>query len=124
MRLAAEALSTDARRTLQELTQEMERAARVGDRPAWFKADIRWHEILSNGCPNQLLGQMAMQARNRLHNRGADNQVSDQYLIEGTQEHRQVLEAILVGEGETASQLMLEHIRNVRENMFKRLVRY
>ena len=124
MRLAAEALPAGACQTLQELTQEMERAARAGDRPAWFKADIRWHEILSNGCPNQLLGQMAMQARNRLHNRGADNQVSDQYLIEGTQEHRQVLEAILAGEGETASQLMLEHIRNVRENMFRRLVRY
>jgi DNA-binding GntR family transcriptional regulator len=124
VRLVAGSLSAQTRQTLQELTQEMERAARAGDRPAWFKADIRWHEILSDSCPNQLLGQMAVQARNRLHNRGADNQVTDQYLIEGTLEHKQVIEAVIEGQGDLAKQIMLDHLRNVRENMFKRLVRY
>jgi len=124
VRLAAESLPADARETLQELTREMIQAAKSGNRPAWFHADIKWHEILSGTCPNQLLGQMAMQARNRLHNRGADNQVSDEYLLEGTLEHKQVLDAVLAGQGETAKELMLEHIRSVRENMFKRLVRF
>ncbi len=124
MRLVAETMFAETRQTLRELTQEMERAAKSGDRPAWFKADIRWHEILSESCPNRLLGQMAMQARNRIPNKGADNQVTDQFLIEGTLEHRDILEAILTGNGESAKQLMLDHIRNVKENMFKRLVRY
>jgi DNA-binding GntR family transcriptional regulator len=124
VRLAAEALSEKAREILQELTLEMDRAARAGDRPAWSKADIQWHETLADTCPNRLLGQLVVQARNRIYNMGADNHVTDQYLIDGTVEHMQIVEAILGRDGEKAEQLMREHIRHVRENMFKRLARY
>lgn len=123
VRLAAEALPSHQREVMQSLTQEMEYAAKSGDRAAWSKIDIKWHEMLNNSCPNRLLGQMAMQARNRMHKVGADNRVTDQYLIEGSLEHRQIIEAILAGDGETAEQLMREHIKTLRENMFKRLTR-
>jgi DNA-binding GntR family transcriptional regulator len=124
IRLAAEALPEKKRETLQELTAEMERAARAGDRPGWSKADIQWHEILTDHCPNRLLGQMVLQARNRIYHIGADNHVPDQYLIEGTLEHKQIVEAILARDGELAERLMLEHLRHVRDNIFKRLARY
>lgn len=124
VRLAAESLADPERQMLQQLTQEMEQAARAGNRPGWSKADIHWHETLSNSCPNRLLGQMVLLARNRIYNIGADAHVTDQYLIDGTLEHKQIVEAIASRDGEAASQLMVEHIRHVRENMFKRLVRY
>jgi DNA-binding GntR family transcriptional regulator len=124
VRLVAETLPPLEREMLQTLTQQMEQAARSGDRAAWSKADIKWHEILNDFCPNRLLGQFAMQARNRIHKVGADNHVPDQYLVEGTLEHKQIVEAILANDGETAERLMLEHIKNVRANMFKRLTRY
>lgn len=120
-RLAAEAMSADALKTLQELTQEMVRAAKAGDRPAWSKADIQWHEILCTTCPNRLLGELVLQARNRMHHKGSDEHVTDQYLIDGTMEHKEVVDAIVAGDGETAEKLMREHIRQVRENMFVRL---
>ena len=124
VRLAAEALSAQARETLRNLTEEMEQAAAAGDRPAWSRADIKWHEILCASCPNQLLGELVIQTRNRMYHKGSDDHVSDQYLIEGTREHKQVIDAVLVGDGEQAEQLMRKHIRQLRENMFKRLVRY
>ena len=124
VRLAAEALPEDEGTVLQDLTAEMERVARAGDRTAWTKLDIKWHEFLSHSCPNHLLGQMVLQARNRMYNRGAGEHVLDQYIIDGTLEHKQVVEAILAGDGEAAERHMREHIRNLRENLFKRLARY
>jgi DNA-binding GntR family transcriptional regulator len=124
VRLVAESMNGEELKTLQELTEEMERAARAGDRPAWSKADIKWHETLCNNCPNRLLGQMVLQARNRIYNKVADEHVPTQYLIEGTLEHKQIVEALSSHDGQQVEQLMLDHIRNVRENMFKRLFRY
>jgi DNA-binding GntR family transcriptional regulator len=124
VRLAAEALPPRERQLLKNFTEEMELAARAGDRVTWSKIDIKWHEILNNSCPNRLLGQMAMQARNRIYKVGADTHVTDQYLVDGTLEHKQIVEAILAGDGKAAEQFALEHIRSVRNNMFKRLARY
>ena len=123
-RLAAEAISAETRQILQDLTAEMERAAVDGDRPSWSKVDIQWHELLSDSCPNRLLGELVLQSRNRMYHKGADEHVTDQYLIDGTKEHRQVVEAILAGDGDKAEQLTRKHIKSVRENMFKRLFRY
>ena len=122
-RLAAEALSAEKRIALQALTEEMERKAVTGDRSGWSKADIQWHEILSGSCPNRLLGELVLQARNRMYHKGADEHVTDQYLIDGTKEHRDVVDAILAGDGDLAEQLTRHHIRSVRENMFRRLFR-
>ena len=58
-----------------------------------------------------------------MHKVGADDRVTDQYLVVGSFEHRQIIEAILAGDGSTAEQLMREHIKALRENMFKRLAR-
>ena len=93
-RLAAEAMSASDLKLMQELTKKMEHAAKVGDRPGWSQADMQWHETLINSCPNHLLGEMVLQARNRMYHKGSDEHVTDQYLIEGTQEHKRVIEAI------------------------------
>ena len=123
-RLAAEGFSNENKERLKQLTDEMERAAKTGDRPGWPKADMQWHETLCNSCPNRLLGELVLQGRNRMYHKGSDDHVTSQYLIEGTLEHKRVVEAIIAGDGETAEQLMREHIRSVRGNMFKRLFRY
>lgn len=124
VRLAADGLPSEAREILLQAIHEMEEAAQAGDRASWRKADTIWHETLSHYCPNRLLGQLVLQARNRMFNEGAAEKVPDQYISEGTVEHRAVVDAIMANDGDTAEQLMKEHIRQVRENMFKRLVRY
>jgi DNA-binding GntR family transcriptional regulator len=124
VRLTAQGISAETREILQTLMQEMERTAKAGDRSGWSVADVKWHEVLCGACPNQLLGQLVVQARDRIHRKSVHELVSDQYLVRGTEEHRHILEAIFAGQGETAQQLMLDHLKQVRENMFKRLVRY
>lgn len=124
VRMAAESMPDHEREILQQLTEKMEEAAKAGQRREWSNFDIQWHEILCNSCPNHLLGQLTIQARNRLYNRGADEHVTDQFLLHGTLEHKEIVEAIMNRDGERARQLMLDHLRNVRENMFKRLGRY
>jgi DNA-binding GntR family transcriptional regulator len=122
MRLAADSLPLSARELLQQYTDAMEQAALDGDRPTWAKVDHLWHTILCNHCPNHLLGQMVLQARNHMHNQGASTQVTDQYLIDGTREHRQVVNAIMEHDGKRAAELMSEHLGHLRENIFKRQV--
>jgi DNA-binding GntR family transcriptional regulator len=123
MRLVATHITADDLATLNDLTSRMERAAAESDRPAWSTADRAWHEILSNACPNALLGQMVLQARYRMYGRGSDEHVVDQFLIDGTREHRLVVDAIAARDGTLAAERMLAHLVNVRENMFRRLIR-
>jgi DNA-binding GntR family transcriptional regulator len=120
LKLCALAMPPDMIQKLLHITDQMERAARACDRVGWFRADREWHELLSDACPNKLLGQMVMQVRNRMYHRGASEHVSDQYLIEGTHEHRQIVEAIAAHDGDLAEQLTLSHLRELRENIFKR----
>lgn len=124
VRLAAEMLPDDMMDTLSKAIREMEEAAQTGDRATWSKADTVFHEALSNYCPNRLLGQLVLQARNRVHKSSIDEQTSDTRIIACTAEHRQVIDAILARDGETAEKLMREHIEQLRQSMFKRLVRY
>ncbi len=123
VRLAATTLAASELARLQELTEQMNDAAQSVDRNAWSRFDREWHEVLCNGCPNQLLGQMVLQARNRMYHKGSDEHVLDQYLIDGTEEHRRIVVAIATQDADGAERLMQEHLREARENMFRRLVR-
>ena len=118
-RLAAEGLPKEALELLQETTEKMEQAAQAGDRLAWSKADTVWHEILSKHCPNKLLGTLVFQARNRVVGIIFQDYYNALYLVQGTQEHRAIVEAILVSDSKTAEELMRNHIQEARRKMIK-----
>ena len=116
--IVAEGLPVEARKLLQETTERMEQAAQAGDRSAWSKADTLWHELLGEHCPNQLLGKLVLQARNRVVGIIFQDYYNPQYLIDGTAEHRAIVDAIVAKDSSTAENLMSEHIKEVRRNMF------
>lgn len=120
MKAVAQNISDEGIRTLQEITAMMELAARTGDRPGWSRADNQWHELICRACPNRLLGDTVLQTRNRIFITAADENVTDQYLIDGTQEHKKIVAAILTRDGELARSLTLDHIKNLRADMIKR----
>lgn len=105
----------------QQYTQELIQAAEAADRKAWTRIDDNWHQILCHNCPNQLLGQMALQAKNHMHKQGVRDQVSDEYILSGTQEHAIIADALIAGDSETASQLMVSHLNGVRQYLFPNL---
>lgn len=123
VRLVAESPTPALVNTLRGALTKMQQAAKQGDRATWSKVDTEWHEVLARACPNVLLGEMALQMRNRSHHVSVDTQTPTVRLVECTEEHRQVVEAIAAGDPDKAEQAMLSHIEALRQSMFKRLTR-
>jgi DNA-binding GntR family transcriptional regulator len=99
----------------------MEEAIENDDRTAWAKADTRFHEILSDACPNQLLGELVIQVRNRIAYLASDSQTDNNRIIACTKEHREIVEAIDARDPQEAATVMREHIDLLRESLFRRL---
>ena len=120
VKLAVQMVTGKKLARLQELTDLMEQAALKAERAAWSRADREWHEVLCNACPNKLLGEMVLLARNRMYHKGSDEYVTERYLIDGTAEHRRIVEAVAAQDAELAEQLTLYHLHQLRENILKR----
>lgn len=123
VRLATEAISQEQLAVLWQSQAEMEAAVVVGDRRAWSIADTVWHETLCNSCPNQLLGELVMRMRNRVHRYTAiDHQITLDQLRVGTAGHREILQVIAARDSEAAGRLMREHVEDLRQNLFSQLI--
>jgi DNA-binding GntR family transcriptional regulator len=121
VRLVAESRRPAAVDTLEECIATMEDAAVSGDRAGWAKADTVLHETLAKACPNELLGRLALQMRNRMQLLATDSQTTPARLIACTAEHKAVIEAIAEGDPQRAQETAREHITLLRESFFKRL---
>ncbi len=118
--LVAGKLPPEAQEKLLKTLNLMEQAAQEDDRGAWSRADTVYHEILAEYCPNGYLSSIVMRARNRVLRTVTDQYTNQQYIIDGTAEHRHIAEAIIAGDAQRAEALMLAHIQSVRMNMLKR----
>lgn len=120
-RLVADSLTPAALEILQQSVSDMEEAATRGDRAAWSRADTVLHETLSHVCPNDLLGRLGLQMRNRMQLLATDSQTTPARLIACTAEHQAIVAAIAEGDGEKAQAATREHMKILRESFFKRL---
>lgn len=120
-RLVANSASPEVIAVLQEAVDQMNDAAESGDRSAWSRADTIYHEMLTKSCPNSLLGQLALQMRNRIHYLATDSQTTPVRLIECTEEHQLVVNAISEQDPAAAREAMEKHIEQLRTSFFKRL---
>jgi len=122
VRLTTEVISADQLETLRQTVNEMEEAVDKEDQEAWSIADTVFHETLSESCPNKLLGEIVVQMRNRVHHlANVDSQTNPRRLRECTAEHRQILEAMLVRDGQAAEKATRDHIIILRQSLFSRL---
>lgn len=122
-RLAAEHMSPEQVVSLWENLHLMEQAVVNGDRQAWSIADTAWHEILSVACPNQLLGELVLQMRNRIHRYASiEHNLRLKQLRNGTAEHRIIVEAIAAGDAQAAAAAMHDHLESLRKNLFDHLI--
>lgn len=120
-RLVADSIAQPALDLLRKCVASMEDAAQRGDRAAWSKADTVLHETLADVCPNDLLGRLGLQMRNRMQLLATDSQTTQARLIACTAEHQAVVAAIANGDSEQAQAATREHLRILRESFFKRL---
>ena len=123
MRLVAENIGDEHVAVLWDCVVRMEGAAEEGDRSGWARADTVWHETVSNACPNQLLGEMAMQMRNRIHRyANIDHELKIEQLKLGTAEHRAIVDAVAARDADRAEQAMRDHLMSLRNNLFDQLI--
>jgi DNA-binding GntR family transcriptional regulator len=122
-RLATENITPDQLETLWNSLHKMEAAVDNVDRSGWSFADTAWHDTLSDACPNQLLGEMVLQLRNRVHRyANIDHKLKIRQLRNGTAEHRVIVEAVASGDPEAAAQAMRDHLESLRKNLFDHLI--
>jgi DNA-binding GntR family transcriptional regulator len=122
VRLATESASQSDLQMLDEAVQRMEKTCAGGDQTGWSRADTDFHELLGTLCPNELLGEIVVQMRNRAHYlANIDSQTNPARLAACTAEHRQIVEAMLDRDGESAAVAMRTHIEQLRESLFSRL---
>lgn len=119
-RLVAGAASDSDVHKLETIVTELGTAAAEDDRTRWSRVDTAFHETMTEACPNQLLGQLGLQMRNRMHLVAIDKQTSNERLIACTEEHAVVVEAIAARDADQAKETMLVHIQRLRESFFAR----
>lgn len=122
MRLVTETISAPQLKTLMNALTDMEQALITGNQEDWSEADTVYHEILSAACPNQLLGEIVVQMRNRVHHlANVDSQTNPARLESCTAEHREIVEAIAARNGAAAAEAMRNHINQLQQSLFNRL---
>jgi DNA-binding GntR family transcriptional regulator len=121
-RLVAESPAPELVATLRETLAKMQQAAEQGDRAAWSRADDVWHETLATACPNLLLAELMLQMHNRTHGLSVGTQTTSARILECTVEHRRVFDGIAAQDPPAAERAMRQHIKELRESMFRRLV--
>lgn len=122
MRLASESISPSQLDILIKALNDMEAALVTGNQEDWSEADTVYHEILSTACPNQLLGEIVVQMRNRVHHlANVDSQTNPSRLKSCTAEHREIVEAIAAKNGQAAAEAMRNHINQLQQSLFNRL---
>lgn len=121
-RLATEAISEGQVRALRDAVDTMESACHSGDQLSWSRADTDFHDILGEACPNELLGEVVIQMRNRVHHLASvDSQTNPARLTECTAEHREIADCVADGDSEGASRAVRRHIEELRASLFSRL---
>lgn len=121
VRLAAKHIMPDQLDALTQAQLGLESAIQLGDRAAWSRADNIYHETISAACSNQLLGDLALQMRNRVSYLSIDAQGNWERLIACTAEHRLVVNAIESRDPDAAAETMRLHIEAYRESIIRRL---
>ena len=120
MRLATEAISAADLEKLWQALAAMEAAVAANERSAWSNADTLYHEIISGACPNQLLGEMALQIRNRVSFIAVDVKTSPERLAACTAEHRTIVDHMAARDAQAAEQAMRDHIQKLWESTVRR----
>jgi DNA-binding GntR family transcriptional regulator len=107
---------------LRAAMDQMHRAAEVGDREAWQRADFQLHQAIFAMGGNERVTQIIKSVDEQWH-RVRIGFVAMQGRIERSNpEHALIVESILSGDGAEAERLMRAHLENVREELVRLLV--
>lgn len=118
-RWAANAISEEGKKELCEIVELQEFYTNKKDVDNIKNMDSKFHEIVYKNCGSLVLADMLHELHKKvIKYRKASVSNSDRAFL-STKEHREILDAILSGNGELAEKLTVEHIKNAKENIEK-----
>jgi DNA-binding GntR family transcriptional regulator len=122
-RLSAQRMSVVEKKQLEELQVEMNEAIARGDEAEYFQLNREFHELICKGAQSKSLASIIAVQRQRLAGFRAAQPASPKRFEAATNEHREIVDAILAAEPERAYNAMRDHTARLSIVVLGRLKR-
>ncbi|ABB06698.1 transcriptional regulator, GntR family [Burkholderia lata] len=122
-RLSAQRMSVVEKKQLEELQVEMNEAIARGDEAEYFQLNREFHELICKGAQSKSLASIIAVQRQRLAGFRAAQPASPKRFEAATDEHREIVDAILAAEPERAYNAMRDHTARLSIVVLGRLKR-
>jgi DNA-binding GntR family transcriptional regulator len=119
---AAECNDEALRHALVEALKSMQEAAQGDDPEAWLQADNRLHDVLFQMAGNERARRIITNLNDQWHRVRVGFVALQGRTRRSADEHRQIIESILEGDGEQAEHRMRRHLNEVRNELVHLLV--
>ena len=118
-RWAANTISEDGKRELCDIVELQEFYTSKKDVDNIKNMDSKFHEIVYKNCGSIVLSDMLHQLHKKLIKYRKASVSNNERAFQSTKEHREILDAILAGNGELAEKLTVQHVENAKRNIEK-----
>ena len=116
-RWAANTISEEGKKELSAIVELQEFYTAKKDADNIKNMDSKFHEIVYNNCGSVVLSDMLHQLHRKVMKFRKASVSNSERAFQSTKEHREILDAILSGDGEKAEKLTVEHIKNAKRNI-------
>ena len=119
-RWAANTISDEGKNQLCEIVGLQEFYTSKKDVENIKNMDSKFHEIVYKNCGSIVLSDMLNQLHKKMTKYRKSSVSKNERAFQSTKEHREILDAILAGDGELAEELTVAHVENAKKNIEKR----
>ena len=118
-RWAAKTISEEGKIELREIVELQEFYTSKKDVDNIKNMDSKFHEIVYNNCGSIVLADILHQIHKKMMKYRKASVSNNERAFQSTKEHREILDAILAGNGDLAEKLTVEHVKNAKRNIEK-----
>lgn len=118
---AAARLTDEDRAALMAAVEDMNAAARSGDRETWSEADLAFHRLLNRIADHELIAAMVKEVRRRVQRFWLQAPSMEGRLVECSEEHLALAQAMVARDDDAIAEAVELHIRHMRERVVELL---
>lgn len=118
-RWAANTISEEGKIELREIVELQEFYTSKKDVDNIKNMDSKFHEIVYNNCGSIVIADILHQIHKKMMKYRKASVSNNERAFQSTKEHREILDAILAGNGDLAEKLTVEHVKNAKSNIEK-----
>lgn len=123
VRWAAESMTQEDGKALQDIVELQEFYARKGDLEQLCEMDGAFHEAIYRFSKSRPLNHMLTGFHHYVRHARSESFKASGRAVASVEEHRRISEALLRQDADGAAKLMVEHIGKAKENLIKALAR-